>query len=98
MKADVARRIAACQSEQQILDAMVAQFGTAVLSTPQTHGFDLIAWLLPLGGIALGAAAIAGGAWHWSRKRVAGDGGSPAARLGPDDERLVDDALARFDD
>ena len=76
MKADVARRIAACQTEQQILDAMVAQFGTAVLSTPQTHGFDLIAWLLPLGGIALGAAAIAGGAWHWSRKRGAGRRGA----------------------
>ena len=58
---DVARRIAAWQDEEQILDAMVAQFGAEVLSTPQTHGFDLIAWLLPLGGIALGAAAIAGG-------------------------------------
>jgi cytochrome c-type biogenesis protein CcmH/NrfF len=98
MKADVARRIAACQTEQQILDAMVAQFGTAVLSTPQTHGFDLLAWLLPLGGIALGAAAIAGGAWHWSRKRDAGPPRAAPPALGPDDERLVDDALARFDD
>ena len=98
MKADVARRIAACQTEQQILNAMVAQFGTAVLSTPQTHGFDLIAWLLPLGGIALGAAAIAGGAWHWSRKRDGAGGPSPPPALGADDERLVDDALARFDD
>ena len=97
MKADVARRIAACQTEQQILDAMVAQFGKAVLSTPQTHGFDLIAWLLPLGGIALGAAGIAGAAWHWSRKRGAGDRAAPAPALDPDDERLVDDALARFD-
>jgi len=92
------RRIAACQTEQQILDAMVAQFGTEVLSTPQTHGFDLLAWLLPLGGIALGAAAIAGGAWHWSRKH-GGGGGSPApSTMPPDEERLVDDALAQFDD
>jgi len=98
MKADVARRIAECQTQQQILDAMVAQFGTAVLSTPQTHGFDLLAWLLPLGGVALGAASIGGGAWHWSRKR--GPDGRPAVEtaLNADDERLVDDALARFDD
>jgi cytochrome c-type biogenesis protein CcmH len=98
MKADVARRIAACQSEHQILDAMVAQFGTAVLSTPQTHGFDLLAWLLPLGGIVLGAAAIGGGAWHWSRKRGAVERPSPGPELDAADERLVDDALARFDD
>jgi cytochrome c-type biogenesis protein CcmH/NrfF len=100
MKADVARRIAACQTERQILDAMVAQFGTAVLSTPQTHGFDLIAWLLPLGGIVLGAAAIGGGAWHWSRTRGAAGLGPPRTETGlrPEDERLVDDALARFDD
>jgi cytochrome c-type biogenesis protein CcmH/NrfF len=101
MKADVARRIAACQTERQILDAMVAQFGTGVLSTPQTHGFDLVAWLLPLGGIALGAAAIGGGTWHWSRSRTAGGGGPPPlaeSGLGPEDERLVDDALARFGD
>lgn len=98
MKTDVARRIAACQSERQILDAMVAQFGKAVLSTPQTHGFDLLAWLLPLGGIALGAAAIGGGAWHWSRKRGGGERPASGPTLDAADEQLVDDALARFDD
>jgi len=98
MKADVARRIAACQTQQQILDAMVAQFGDAVLSTPQTHGFDLLAWLLPLGGIAIGAAGIGGGAWHWSRKRDSGGGPLKTPKLAAADELLVDDALARFDD
>ena len=99
MKADVARRIALCQSEQQILDAMVAQFGPAVLSTPQTHGFDLIAWLLPLGGIALGAAGVGAGAWHWSRVRDAGGASNTVlqAPLDADDERRVDEELARFD-
>jgi len=97
MKADVARRIAACQTEQQILDAMVAQFGPTVLSTPQTHGFDLLAWLVPLGGVGLGAAAIGGGAWHWSRKRGPGGSQAPDPALAPEDERLVDDALDRFD-
>ena len=52
MKAEVKQRIAACQSEQQILDAMVDEFGPTILSTPQTHGFDLLAWILPLGGAA----------------------------------------------
>jgi cytochrome c-type biogenesis protein CcmH len=96
MKAEVARRIALCQSEQQILDAMVAQFGPTVLSEPQTHGFDLVAWVLPIGGILLGALAIAGGAAYWSRNR-AGTSGAPAPPLDPEDERRVDEELARFD-
>ena len=31
---------------------MVANFGPGVLSTPAEHGFDLLAWVLPIGGIA----------------------------------------------
>ena len=95
MKADVARQIALCRSERQILDSMVAQFGPTVLSTPQTHGFDLIAWLLPIGGALLGAAALAAGAWYWSHGRDPRDPPAPPA-LTPDDERLVDEELARF--
>ena len=95
MKADVARQIALCRSEQQILDSMVAQFGPTVLSTPQTHGFDLIAWLLPIGGVLLGAAALAAGAWYWSHGRDPRDPPAPPA-LTPEDELLVDEELARF--
>jgi cytochrome c-type biogenesis protein CcmH len=97
LKADVARRIARCQTEHEILDAMVAEFGPAVLSTPQTHGFDLLAWILPLGGILVAAAGLAFGARYWSRARGAGDEPSPAQGLPPEDERRVDDALARFE-
>jgi cytochrome c-type biogenesis protein CcmH len=99
LKAEVARRIALCQSEQQILDAMVAEFGPGVLSTPQTHGFDLIAWILPLGGIALGAAGLAFGARYWSRSRSSASvDSSQSPGLDPEDERRVDEELARFDD
>jgi cytochrome c-type biogenesis protein CcmH len=96
LKAEVARRIALCQSEKQILDAMVGEFGPAVLSTPQTHGFDLLAWVLPIGGILAGAAALAFGARYWSRNRGLRDG-SPPSQLGAEDERRVDEALARFE-
>jgi cytochrome c-type biogenesis protein CcmH len=98
MKSEVARRIAACQSEQQILDAMVAEFGPTILSTPRTHGFDLLAWLLPLGGAAIGASALAVGARRWSRSRDDTGRNGPQAGLGAEDERRVDEALARFDD
>lgn len=98
MKNEVARQIRLCRTNSQIIDSMVAEFGPAVLSTPQTHGFDLIAWVLPIGGILLTAAALAFGARTWSRART-GDGvdSTPSPVLTPEDERRVDEELARFE-
>jgi len=96
MKSEVKQRIASCQTEQQILDAMVAEFGPTILSTPQTHGFDLLAWILPLGGAAAAAVALAFGARAWSRTRTEPRVAAPAG-LAPEDERRVDEALERFD-
>jgi cytochrome c-type biogenesis protein CcmH len=49
--------IANGQSDQQILDAFVAQYGAVVLAAPTTHGFDLVAWIAPF---AVFAAALLG--------------------------------------
>jgi cytochrome c-type biogenesis protein CcmH/NrfF len=97
MKAEVARQIKACRTTKQILDSMVAEFGPTVLSTPQTHGFDLIAWVLPLGGILLGAAALALGAQRWRTDRTMASVESTQRLLDPEDERRVDEELERFD-
>lgn len=99
IKGEVAQMIAQCKTEKQILAAMEAEWGPTILSTPQTHGFDLLAWVLPLGGIALGAAAIGFGARHWAKGRIdAGvDPTHGATPLDPSDEQRVDDELARFE-
>ncbi len=70
--------------------------GPSILGVPRKHGFDLIAWILPLAGIGIGAVALAGGAWAWSRNKP-----GPLAPVGPSLdprlERRVDDELARYD-
>lgn len=97
MKGLIRRRIAQGWTKQQILNEMVANFGPGVLSTPATHGFDLIAWVLPIGGALIGALALAGGAWYWSRGRPRPETGPPEAALDPEVERRIDEELARFD-
>ena len=98
MKNEIARQIRLCRTNSQIIDSMVAQFGPAVLSTPQTHGFDLIAWVLPIGGILLAAAALAFGARTWSRARTGESVDSTQSPvLSAEDERRVDEELARFE-
>jgi len=98
MKAEIRRRIAQGWTEKQILDEMVANYGSNVLSTPATHGFDLLAWILPLAAVAVGAVALGIGAWYWSHGR--GDDPERVAAEpppSPEDEARVDAALRQFD-
>jgi cytochrome c-type biogenesis protein CcmH len=101
MKAYIARRAGppSCATEGQIKDELVAQFGPEVLAEPARKGFDLLAWLLPLGGGLLGVVVIGTLAWRWSRGRSP-DGPGPSGateRLDPELERRLDEELARFD-
>lgn len=94
MKAFIRARIAAGDSEEQIKDALVAQFGTGVLAKPPGGGFGLLAWLLPLAAVLVGAVVVAFLIRSWSRRR---EPPPPADKLDPKLERLVDEELARFD-
>ncbi len=95
MKAFIRARIAAGDSEDEIKDALVAQFGTEVLAKPPGGGFGLLAWLLPLAALVVGAVAVAVLIRTWSRRRPPPE--PKEERLDPQLERLVDDELARFD-
>ena len=95
MKTFIRVRIAAGDSESEIKDALVAQFGSKVIAEPPGGGFGLLAWLLPLTALLGGAVVVGLLIRSWSRRR-----GPPAdddADLGPQLERLVDEELARFD-
>jgi cytochrome c-type biogenesis protein CcmH len=97
MKALIRKRIAQGWTEKQILNEMVANFGPGVLSTPSKHGFDLLAWVLPIGGAMAGVLVLGLGARHWSRAPA---GPAPPAQppIDPEIERRIDEELERFDD
>jgi cytochrome c-type biogenesis protein CcmH/NrfF len=86
-------RIDQCATAGQIKSELVQNFGAGILAAPPHKGFDLLAWWLPLGGIILGAIAVAFGVWRWSRAR-APDDDTP---LDAETERQLDDLLARLD-
>jgi cytochrome c-type biogenesis protein CcmH len=95
MKAFIRARIGAGDSEQEIKDALVAQFGEGVLARPPRGGFGALAWALPLAALGVGAVAVAFLVRAWSRRRVVE--ADDEAPLDPRLERLVDEELARFD-
>ena len=93
MKLFIRERIAAGDTEQEIKDALVAQFGPGVLATPRKSGFGLLAWALPLAALAAGALAVGILVRTWSRRRTA----SSETPLDPELERRVDEELARYE-
>ena len=103
MKLEIRKGIAAGKTKSEIIDSLVGppnNMGVAILGVPRKHGFDLLAWLLPFVGIAVGALVLGAAAWYWSRNRAADGSLTPAtagAPLDPELERRVDEELARFD-
>ena len=98
MKAFIRERIAAGDTKSEIKASLVDQFGPAVLAEPPKKGFELVAWVLPLLGLVVGAVVVGALAWRWSRRR--GDEPPDDAKQEPLDpalERRLDDELARFD-
>ena len=92
MKAFIRERIAAGDTKSEIKAALVDQFGESVLAVPPKRGFELVAWLLPLAGLAVGVVVVGVLAWRWSRRESA-----EPEPLDPALERRLDDELARFE-
>jgi len=95
MKAFIRERIDAGDTKSEIKAQLVDQFGPAVLAVPPRQGFDWIAWLLPLAGLAAAAVAVGALAWRWSRARAEEPAPEP---LDPALERRLDDELQRYDE
>jgi cytochrome c-type biogenesis protein CcmH len=95
MKIFISARIRAGDTKSEIERRLVAQFGPEVIAKPSRHGLDLVAWLLPIAFVAVGATALAFAARRWRRSAVP----APAAPqpLDPELERRVDEELARFE-
>lgn len=96
----IARWIAQGMDEQEIKDALVAEYGTRVLALPDDDGFTLAVYVVPIVVVAgaLGLAALALPRWRRrARAQAAGAGPAGAPELSAEDARRLDDELRRFD-
>jgi cytochrome c-type biogenesis protein CcmH/NrfF len=58
VRAEVAARLAAGQTPDQVLQAYVDDFGEQILAAPKPEGFNLVGWLLPFGAVLLGGSIL----------------------------------------
>jgi cytochrome c-type biogenesis protein CcmH len=99
-KAFIARLIEEGRSEEQIKDALVAEYGHEVLALPEGSGFSLSAYVVPIVAFLVAAGALAFGIVRWRRAGGPGDRGGPSSRpAGPSGEEAerLDADLARYD-
>jgi cytochrome c-type biogenesis protein CcmH len=100
IRAFITRRIKTGDTKSEIKRRLVSEFGEAVLAAPPRHGFDLLAWLLPLLGLAGSGAVILVLARRWTghaREPPKPMQADDAAPLDPKLTRRLDEELALFD-
>jgi cytochrome c-type biogenesis protein CcmH len=94
----IVERIDAGDTETQIKDKLVAQFGERILAAPRKSGFNLIVWVLPLVAIVAAGAIVFMILRRWFRSRgLAVEAAGEAAVIDPAIQRRIDDELARLD-
>jgi cytochrome c-type biogenesis protein CcmH len=89
--------IAQGKTKRQIEQALVAQYGPAVLAKPPAHGFNLTVYVLPPAILLLGAAILAFALPRWRRRTRATATPTSQPRLTPADARRLDEDLARYE-
>jgi cytochrome c-type biogenesis protein CcmH len=101
MRVFIRARIAAGDTESEIKDKLVANFGESVLAAPPAKGFNLLAWALPIVGGITAIVVLGLLARRWSRSRppvpAAPEQSANGRPIDPELERRLDEELARFE-
>jgi cytochrome c-type biogenesis protein CcmH len=97
-RAVIRKLIAQGLTKDQIKDRLKAQYGPAILATPQDSGFSLAVWWVPVLVVLAVAALIGLALSRWRRPPPGGDGGGGAPRELTDSEaRRLEEDLAGYE-
>jgi cytochrome c-type biogenesis protein CcmH len=91
--------IAQGETKAQIEQALVGQYGPAVLGKPPAHGFNLTVYILPPAILAVGIAALVLVLPKWRRRTkadAAARAATPAPSIASGDAHRLDEELRRY--
>ncbi|MFQ5996779.1 MAG: cytochrome c-type biogenesis protein CcmH, partial [Dehalococcoidales bacterium] len=93
-----AQKIDQGQSEEQIIQFFVAQYGEQVLAAPPKRGFNLMAWITPFVALIVGAGVIYIALKKWVRREALSRTYTPAELDEEDEEyrRQLEEELKEF--
>jgi cytochrome c-type biogenesis protein CcmH len=84
IRAEIARRLEAGQSEDQIRDYLVGRFGEEILLTPSASGVTGLVWVIPVVAVAAAGAGLVLAFRRWQRR--------PSVTVTEEDRELVAEA------
>jgi cytochrome c-type biogenesis protein CcmH/NrfF len=92
--------IALGKSKAQIKQLMVAEYGNRVIAQPNSKGFNITNWLIPLVVVVALIAGVAIVLPRWRRAEIsaelAGDDPADVPELDDEERRRIDEDLARY--
>lgn len=94
-RAFIRRQIAMGKDKEQIKEALVQEFGPAVLAMPEEKGFDLVAYLVPAALALLALLGLGLAARRFRRRPPRPEPAPPP--LADADARRLDAELAAYD-
>lgn len=93
-------QVALGKSKAQIKQLMIAEYGNRVIAQPNSKGFNVLNWLIPLIVVVVLVAGVAILLPRWRRKQrteeIAGDAPDDVPELDADERRRLDEDLARY--
>jgi cytochrome c-type biogenesis protein CcmH/NrfF len=97
-KAFVEKLVKQGQSKDEIKEALVAQYGDAVLAEPKGSGFSLSAYVVPIVAFVVAVMLLAFAVWKWRKAAGSREDRRPALE-GPSDadRKRLDDDIGRYD-
>jgi cytochrome c-type biogenesis protein CcmH len=86
------------KNKDEIKEALVNQYGDAVLALPKSSGFSLSAYVVPIVAFVVAVILLAVAIWKWRKAAGRRDDRRPDIE-GPSDEdrERLDEDLARYD-
>ena len=92
MRRELTALVDAGQSDNNILQTFIQDYGTTVLASPTHSGFDRIAWLMPYAALGAGILLVAFIVRTWRKRPLVAPAGVPRGVRGAELERFRDQA------
>jgi cytochrome c-type biogenesis protein CcmH len=70
MLKEMDQRVASNESDDLLIQSFVQEYGERVLAEPPAHGFNIVAWLIPVIALALGLAFVIVVIRQWMHRAI----------------------------